>query len=74
MYYRLKKGLLLRGWELLPYAIVDSHNGQVAFAREPYFSALKLCNGMISEDSVIFFRGAEKESAADGTDGNIGEN
>lgn len=46
--------MLLRGWELLPYAIVDSHNGQVAFAREPYFSALKLCNGMISEDSVIF--------------------
>lgn len=54
MYYRLKKGLLLRGWDKLPCGIVDSHTGQVAFAREPYFGALKLCTGTIDENSIIY--------------------
>ena len=47
MYYRLKKNYRLRGWELLPYALVDMNTRRPLFIRPEEMDALKLCNGRI---------------------------
>lgn len=57
MYYRLKDNYLLRGWQMLPYALVDSGNARTMFIRKPEMDALLACDGFadlsspgISED------------------------
>ena len=50
-YYKLKENLLLRGWDLLPWAIVDKNTGRTQFLREQkQMEALQLCNGRINLD------------------------
>ena len=46
-FYRLKDNVSLRGWEKLPYAVVDEKNGAAAFIDGEHFNALNLCNGNI---------------------------
>lgn len=50
MYYRLKKQFLLRGWEKLPYALVDRETGLALFINAEEMDALQLCNGRIDLD------------------------
>ena len=51
MYYKLKPQYLLRGWEKLPYALVDtSRNNRTIFLSKPELDALTLCNGKINCD------------------------
>jgi len=47
MYYRIKDKYKLRGWELLPYALVDSETHQTHFVQKAEFDALSLCDGTI---------------------------
>ena len=50
-YYKLKKNLLLRGWDLLPWAIVDASTGRARFLKDPkVMEALELCTGRIDLD------------------------
>lgn len=46
-YYRLKDKIILRGWEKLPYAVVDDDTGYAYFVDSKHFNALNLCNGNI---------------------------
>ena len=51
MYYKLKPQYRLRGWEKLPYALVDtSQENRVVFLGKPEFDALSLCSGRIDCD------------------------
>ena len=48
MYYKLKPQYCLRGWNQLPWALVDrSRKNRVSFIGKPEFDALSLCNGKI---------------------------
>lgn len=47
MYYRLKQEFRLRGWEKLPYALINAQSGKPAFISEKEMNALMLCNGKI---------------------------
>lgn len=47
MYYKLKNKYNLRGWEKLPYAIVDTEAHRASFVDKGTFAALDLCNGRI---------------------------
>ena len=47
MYYRLRENFLLRGYERLPYAIIDTKTGAANFITSEMFNALELCNGKI---------------------------
>jgi len=47
MYYRLKDRYCLRGWELLPYALVDSEAHRAHFVQKAEFDALSLCDGTV---------------------------
>ena len=53
MYYRLNEKYLLRGWEMLPYAVVDSKSGNVRFISKDVFAALELCSGRIDLDMPL---------------------
>jgi hypothetical protein len=53
MYYLLKERFLLRGWEKLPYAIVDRIYGNAIFIRREEFDVISLCNGAINMDLPI---------------------
>ncbi|MBR3313468.1 MAG: hypothetical protein IKG18_04935 [Atopobiaceae bacterium] len=45
-YYKLKEGLRLRGWDRLPWAIVDTQSGRTHFLKsQREMDALRLCNG-----------------------------
>ncbi len=46
-YYRLNDKYILRGWEKLPYAVVDSKTFTPYFIDSTHFNALKFCNGNI---------------------------
>ncbi len=49
MYYKLKPQYCLRGWQRLPYALVDrSKQNRVSFLRKAEFDAMSLCNGRIN--------------------------
>ncbi len=50
MYYRLKEQYLLRGWEKLPYALVDRATGRAVFIQSEEMSALELCNSRVDLD------------------------
>lgn len=47
MYFKLKSELLLRGWEKLPYAIVNTKYAMPAFISSNEMEVLQLCNGRI---------------------------
>ena len=47
MFYKLKEKYLLRGWELLPHALVDSSTGIPVFIRPVEMDALSLRYGRI---------------------------
>ena len=50
-YYKLKEGLLLRGWDRLPWAIVNAHNGRAHFLKsQREMDAVRFCNGRIDVD------------------------
>ncbi|MDR2559923.1 MAG: radical SAM protein [Oscillospiraceae bacterium] len=44
-YLRLKDDFALRGWDKLPYAIVNQKTGRAVFLNKEQFKALKLCDG-----------------------------
>ena len=50
MYYRLKDKFNLRGWELLPYSVVDTEKHRAHFLQKDAFDALTLCNGSVDFD------------------------
>ena len=47
MFYKLKENYLLRGWEKLPYALVDKNKRNPLFLNAKEMQALELCNGQI---------------------------
>ena len=47
MFYRLKDKYLLRGWDKLPYAIVDSTTGDARFLTPEQMQAMELCAGTV---------------------------
>ena len=47
MFYKLKENYLLRGWEKLPYALVDKNRRKPSFITAKEMQALQLCNGQI---------------------------
>ena len=53
MYYILKDRFLLRGWEKLPYALVDRKNGRSIFIYREEFDVISLCNGTVNMDLPI---------------------
>ncbi len=50
MKYILDERFRLRGWELLPWALVDKATGRAHFITAQEMDALKLCNGKIETD------------------------
>jgi sulfatase maturation enzyme AslB (radical SAM superfamily) len=46
MPYLLKEQFLLRGWELLPHAVVDTGAGRAVFTNDATFQALSFCDGV----------------------------
>ena len=56
MYYRLKDDYCLRGWELLPYAVVDSKTHRVHWLDKTKFDALTLCDGSVDFDLPLIPR------------------
>lgn len=50
MRYLLNERYLLRGWEKLPYAVVDRATGRAHFISAQEMEALKLCSGRIETD------------------------
>ena len=50
-FFKLKDNFLLRGWDLLPWAVVDTNSGRAVFLKDPkQMEALELCNGRINLD------------------------
>ena len=47
----MNKRFLLRGWEKLPYAIVDTQEGTVSFVPKDHMAALMRCDGCWDFDS-----------------------
>ena len=47
MHYKLKDNYALRGWEKLPYALVNLDNGAAEFLDRDAMSALELCDGSV---------------------------
>ena len=64
MYYRLKDEYILRGWDKLPYAIVDTRTGGAVFITPKQMQALELCDGEI-DVSDIFIPESLKEIIAE---------
>ncbi len=55
MPYLLKKNFLLRGWERLPYALIDTRRGSAMFVNDTTFQALSFCDGAFDTGSPILF-------------------
>jgi radical SAM protein with 4Fe4S-binding SPASM domain len=53
MYYKLKEGCRIRGWERLPHSIQDTRTGNTSFLDEIAFQAVSFCNGSIDIDSPL---------------------
>lgn len=47
MFYKLNDNLLLRGWQKLPYAVVDTLNGRTVFVSKEVMQVLDMANGAI---------------------------
>jgi len=50
MFYKLHEKLLLRGWQKLPYAVVEQGVSRPLFISAKEMQALQLCNGLIDVD------------------------
>ncbi|MEG2231908.1 MAG: radical SAM protein [Lachnospiraceae bacterium] len=68
MYYLLKENFLLRGWEKLPYCLVEHSKNDIFFLDRKTFDALMLCNGkidlslpIISDEVRTMIKEMEKE-------------
>lgn len=46
-FYRLCRGVILRGWDKLPWAVIRRPENKIHFLTEEEFRALELCNGHI---------------------------
>jgi hypothetical protein len=69
IYYRLKDKYSLRGWELLPYAIVDRDAHLAKFVEKETFDALSLCDASVDIDLPLVprsIRDAIKKQAEQG--------
>lgn len=69
MYYRLKDKYSLRGWELLPYAVVDRDAHLAKFVEKETFDALSLCDASVDIDLPLVprsIRDAIKKQAEEG--------
>lgn len=53
LYLRLKEQYELRGWEKLPYALVNRRALSPAFMKRAEFDALRLCSGRVDLDMGI---------------------
>ena len=47
MFYKLNENYLLRGWQKLPYAVVDKRGREPLFITAKEMRALEMCNGQI---------------------------
>lgn len=47
MYYKLKEDFMLRGWDKLPYALVNRRTKRTQFLRKNEMDALMLCDGTV---------------------------
>ena len=47
MFYRINERFSLRGWEKLPYALVERNSKRTLFLRKDEFDLLSLCNGAV---------------------------
>ena len=47
MYYRLKDNFILRGYEKLPYALINLDNGYAEFLNADAMNAIQLCDGSV---------------------------
>ena len=50
MYYKLKEQYCLRGWDLLPYAVVDREAHTARFVERETFEALTFCDASVDLD------------------------
>ncbi len=50
MFYKLHEKLLLRGWQKLPYAVVEQGVSRQLFINAMEMDAFKICNGLIDTD------------------------
>ncbi len=64
MYYKLNENFRLRGWQQLPFALLERPANQVHFLSKAYFETLSLCNGYIDFDT-FFATNAHREIAQD---------
>jgi len=56
MFYIIKPHYWLRGWEKLPYALVNTKSGKANFISKAVFDALSLCDGSIDIDLPLISR------------------
>ena len=57
MFYKLHEKLLLRGWQKLPYAVVEKGVSRPLFISAKEMQALQLCNGLIDVDLPLIPQG-----------------
>lgn len=50
LYYKLNEYISLRGWEKLPYAVVDKRRRYPLFIKAKEMQALEMCNGTVDFD------------------------
>lgn len=53
MFYKFDDNLLLRGWDKLPYAMVDRRNGRAQFVDGPTMDALQLADGTFAHLPLV---------------------
>ena len=59
-YVRIKPQYQLRGWQSLPYALVDSKTRRTGFMRESVFRTAQFCNGRFTPESPVFLGERQK--------------
>ena len=62
-FYRLKKNVLLRGWDKLPFAVMNARTKQIDFVSKSMMGTLRMCDGGWDFDS-IFCSGEHAKNAA----------
>ncbi len=64
MFYKLNDGILLRGWKLLPYAVVDRKSGAAGFLGKSAFEAARMATGTINYDLPLISPEVREAAAA----------
>ncbi|MBQ9005052.1 MAG: radical SAM protein [Atopobiaceae bacterium] len=62
-FYRLKKDILLRGWDKLPFVVIDARTKKLDSVSKSMMSTLRMCDGSWDFDS-IFCSGEHAQNAA----------